>query len=90
MIVKMVTLNVIFVPYENSFENCISEWRTWNFHAENMFDNEWYIHGKINEGFHMKKRDQAWLAVDLGKTYFLQMHIFKEDLMINLFIGLLV
>ena len=42
-----------------------------------MFDNDWNINGRINRGFHMELPGQAWVATDLGKTYFLQMAYFQ-------------
>ena len=42
-----------------------------------MFDNDWNINGIINKGLHTRKPGQAWVAVDFGQTYFLQMAYFQ-------------
>ena len=45
--------------------------------AKNMFDDDWNINGRINGGLHTIKHGQAWVAVDLGQTHFLQMAYFQ-------------
>ena len=73
LIVEMVTINRNKVPYESSVENCISEKRDAVYDAKNLFDNDWNIHRRINKGTQTKTPGQLWVAVDFGKTYFLQM-----------------
>ena len=66
------------VPNKNSLENCILEVNHHDFDAKNMFDNDWNINGwTINSGLHTKDPGQAWVATDLGKTYYLQMAYFQ-------------